>query len=671
MRTAQILLPLFAAAALAQPPVAPTPPVAGTTPAVGRARGDDIGSYNVVQSFETGYRFHTLGGNEGKYRGDVNYGNGLRLLGSNLSVHSREGHGGFFDEILLYTQGLGNDPYQSATLRMQKNRLYRYDLLWRLNEYVNPALAIAGGRHLMNTTRRLQDHDFTLLPQSKFQFRIGYTGNSQDGPALSTIQLFDSRGDEFTPFMNVRRQRNEYRAGFDGELGGFKLSFLRVWDNFKEDSSFLLGSSAGANPADLTALSAFRRAEPYHGNSPLWRVNLRTERRGWAANARLTYVGASRNFALDESAVGTGRLSNPANRQTLVTGDARRPVTAGDLLLSFFPAPRLTITNNTSAYNTRIDGDSIYREINNNLANDNIVYFQFLGIRTWQNTTSATFRAAKWISLFGGYQHSERQIRSIESFDIPPSGGDRTAARQDNTVNSGRAGIRLKPSRPLTISLDGEIARSDRPFTPISDRNFHGVGARAQYKTKTLLVSGAYRQSYNTNSVSFSTYSNRARNLTFDGSWTPLDWFAMDLSYAKLHLDTLSGLAFFAGGQFLEGARYMYLSNIHSANLGVRIAPARRLEFYIGYSVNRDTGDGRRSPAVPPASDPSSVLLSSWQTFPLRFESPQARFSLRLTRKVRWNVGWQYYRYSEDFPVTSPVQDYRAHTGYASVLWAF
>ena len=40
-----------------------------------------------------GYRFATVSGRQETYRADVNYGNGIRLLGSNLSVNSRDGHG--------------------------------------------------------------------------------------------------------------------------------------------------------------------------------------------------------------------------------------------------------------------------------------------------------------------------------------------------------------------------------------------------------------------------------------------------------------------------------------------------------------------------------------------------------------------------------------------------
>src|SRR5262249_19748707 len=100
---------LFAAvtvSAFAQPVVAPTPETVGTP------RGDDVGGYNVINSFEAGYRFADIDGNRGKYRSDVNYLNGIRLFSSSLAINSKDGHGGMFHEIILNTQGLGYDPYE-------------------------------------------------------------------------------------------------------------------------------------------------------------------------------------------------------------------------------------------------------------------------------------------------------------------------------------------------------------------------------------------------------------------------------------------------------------------------------------------------------------------------------------------------------------------------------
>ena len=69
---------VLARAALAQPVVTPTPDQAGSP------RGENTGDYNVVDSVEMGYRWAVVGGDLGKYRSDVNFGDGIRLLSSNL-----------------------------------------------------------------------------------------------------------------------------------------------------------------------------------------------------------------------------------------------------------------------------------------------------------------------------------------------------------------------------------------------------------------------------------------------------------------------------------------------------------------------------------------------------------------------------------------------------------
>lgn len=637
---------------------------------VGSIRGDDFHGYNLVQSWETGYRFADIHGDRGKYRSDVNFRNGVRLLGSNLTVHSKDGQGRFFDTLVLTTQGLGNDPYESAVFRIEKNKLFRYDLLWRRNDYYNPALPISFGNHLIDTTHRWQDHDFVFLPQSKLQLKLGYTRNRQEGPALSTANIFgEHRNGEFPLFESIRRDRNEYRAGADVGLAGFKLSLMRVWDNFKEDSTFL----GAGNPISggLATLSGFRRDEPYHGNTPIWRANLRKQTQLYSANARFTYAGGRRRFTLDELALGTARFTG-FNRQVIVTGDANRPVSSGDLSLSLYPTARLTLNHNTSFHSTRISGDSAYREITDGFRSDALFFFNYLGVRTIASATDAVFEISKMTSVSAGYLFSKRRIRSRETlaFEGDATGPSGATNEQSNTLNAGRFGLRMRPVKPFTISLDAELGRNDRPFTPVSERNYHALGGRAQYKARSFTAGAQYRANYNTNSVAITAHSSRTRSASADFSWTPRGFFAIDAAYLKLHADTASGLAYFGGGQ-LNRAVSIYVSNIHSANLAARFALTSRAELAIGYSLNKDTGDGRGS-----NTPPTGNFLYTVQTFPLRYQSPSARISVRLHQKIRWNAGWQFYDYGEDFGLPVPVggatnQNYRAHTGYASLLWSF
>jgi hypothetical protein len=221
--------------------------------------------------------------------------------------------------------------------------------------------------------------------------------------------------------------------------------------------------------------------------------------------------------------------------------------------------------------------------------------------------------------------------------------------------------------------LDGEIGRANHPFTPKSDGHFQALGARVQYKHKSLLLSAYAQSNYNNNSITLTAYSSHARTYAANASWTPRAWLSFNADYSKLHLDTLGGLSFFDSGNLLQNQYSLYISNLQTGNLGVRFVIGKRVDLYAGYSHVQDTGDGR-STAAGAGFGPTIPEFQIAQTFPLRFISPLGRLSVKLTNRVRWNVGYQYYGYHEDFFTGQgflPDQAYRAHTGYTSVLWSF
>jgi hypothetical protein len=665
---------ILARAALAQPVVTPTPDQAGSP------RGENTGDYNVVDSVEMGYRLAIVGGDLGMYRTDVNFGNGIRLLSSNLSVNSKDGHGRWFDTIVFTTLGLGNDPYQSVTLRVEKNKLYRYDMLWRLDDYYDPGLTVAAGEHLMDTSRRMQDHNLTLFPQSKVQLHMGYSRNTEDGPELSTVQLFDnsnsSLGSTFPLFSNVRTVQNEFRLGADVELAGFKLTLMHSWVYFREDENDTeSGLTSGDNPSAGVTLTQFQRTAPYHGVSPYWLGNLNRSSKYWGVNGRLTYVGGRGDYVLNEGAFGVTPLG-AQNQQVVVGGNAARPSITGDLSISLFPTSRLTVVNNTSVDSLRIDGDSGFLQFNDATQTANTLDFRYLGIQTIANSTDLHYRLTHWLSLYGGYHYSTRRIQDIEDYTAPGTAATDLSYEQENQQQEGLFGIRIKPLKAMTISLETDTGRANHPFTPISPRNYQALGGRFDYHIRKLTFNAAYKENYNNNSITLTSYSSRARNYSAGGSWAPFDWLTLDASYAKLHLDTVSGVAFFAGLPLtaptseVTGLNEIYISNIHSGNLIARIVVKRRVDLYLGYNITRDTGDGRNSAAPADLTGPLSLFVPV-QTFPLSYQSPLVRISVRLNPKLRWNVGWQFYDYHEEFGLESFYQGYHANTGYSSMSYSF
>lgn len=692
--TRAYLLLAFLGAASAQQVVTPTPEQ------VGPPRGDTIGNYNITQSFETGYRFHLVSGDEGEYRSDANYGNGIRLLGSSLSINSKDGHGSWFDEISLTTTGLGNDPYESASLRAGKNGLYQYNMTWRMDDYFNPGLTVSGGQHLMDTTRTLQDHDLTLLPQSKIRFHLGYSRTADNGPALSTAQEFNSSGEAFPVFENVKQQFNEYRLGVEGEFAGFHFTVLHRWEYYKDDSPYTsAGVFAALNPDDGTVVQQFSRPQRLHGRSPTWMGNLFTKRKYWGATARAAYTMGVGNFALNEFAGGLGLFGSPTTRQIAVGGQAQRPDFVGDFNLNLFPTSKLTVVNATTVNSQRISGDSVYSEINNNLSSGATLYFQYLGVRTIVNDTDADYSANKWIGFYAGYHYSDRSVTTIQGQGqyLVPSAFGALQWEVSNVLQSGVAGVRLRPLTGLMVNLEAEVDRNNHPLTPQSPAHFQTLNGRVSYKLKKVQLSSQYREVYNANpQFGFLVAASHSRNYNANASWSPKDWFSIDASYSKQHLDSDSFLAFFSGvarGSLTTG-QSIYLSNIQSGSLSVRVGIGHRADLYFGYSIVKDTGDGRAAPSptvsgtpagtiggpIVTAGQPSggvvvgdatTALLQSVQTFPLTYQSPLARLSYRITPKVRWNFGWQYYDYAELFHVFGYNRNFRANTGFSSVLWSF
>jgi hypothetical protein len=634
-----VALSLFAAGLSGQV-IAPTPDPVGPT------RGDDWKDYNVVNSFETGYRFLSLSGNQNKYRSDENFGSGIRLLSSFVGVNSKNGHGVLFDEFVLSTQGLGGDPYESASLRIQKNRIYEYNLLWRRNDYFNPGLTTDGGQgqHLLDTATTLQDNNLTLFPQSRIKFFLGYSRNTQDGPGISTVQSLTSTGDVFPVFTNVHQIQNDYRLGGEIRWWGMTLNVLHGWEDFKDDST--------------DSANQFSRSAPNHGTSPYWQVALFRNSHWIDVNGRFTYTGGRRAFVTTENSVGT-------NQQIVTYGNASRPVATGNLTVSVFPTSKLTIANHTSLYNIRTDGDSAYLQINNSTGVANTLYYQYLGIRTVANDTDLDYKIQKWFDVHAGYEYSNRRIASTSQFAQVGTPGT-VPYLQTNELNSGKVGFRAQPLSRLTITVNAEFGRASRPFTPKSDSNYNLLTGRIQYKWKSLQLSAWSQANYNDNSVLLSDYNSHGRSYAGSAAWSPLKWFAFDASYSKLHLETLGGIAFFAQNVLFANQQSYYLSNLHTGTLAARFS-LKRFDVYLGYSRVQDTGDGRAIPTQVVAG-PDLAAFRMAQTFPLTFQSPQARVSFRISERLRWNAGYQYFGYHEEF---SSGENYLAHTGYTSLLWSF
>ena len=95
--------------------------------------------------------------------------------------------------------------------------------------------------------------------------------------------------------------------------------------------------------------------------------------------------------------------------------------------------------------------------------------------------------------------------------------------------------------------------------------------------------------------------------------------------------------------------------------------PLRRLTFFASYRINQDDGQGGQV-----SNMPAGLFISS---YPMSYQSPEGRLSLRLHRRLDANFGYQYYNYNESkftqIGYNVPPQNYHAHIPYASLRFYF
>ncbi|MDA1233879.1 MAG: hypothetical protein O3A53_03665 [Acidobacteria bacterium] len=641
-----ILATMIAATAWPQPVLTPTPDRPGAP--------EKRGGYTVSNSFETGYRFATVGGNRDVYDSSVNFGNGVRLFEGELRIDSLDGKNKWLDEFAFNVRGGPGDPYQSNVVKAEKHGLYRYDLQLRTTEYYNRLPALWEGEHSLRTQRTLQSHNLILRPGSRFEILLGYDRNRRTGPGFFSEGIPSAAGAfRRTNFLrlaqDVRQENNEYRAGFNLRAGGLLLTATQALDNYKDDTTFGETLIPSVLP-NMQLTSGLSRSEPFHGNTHITQVAVRTERERWIGfQGNFAYVEGRRNSVLSESVTGTATTGASTLRQTFVFGDAGRTQGSGEFTVTLLPSAKWTLTNTVSANNMRIDGTSDLLEVS--IFRNQLLQIEHLGVRHIANATEANYRPTDQLGLYGAYRHSERRVRTQSS--IPQFNSGEPLLGVDNSVDVGAAGIRWTPMREIRASLDVEIGRADQPLTPVSPRKFHNERARVSWRRDGFSVAGFFKNEINDNRVALSDYSSDRQSAGASVFWADADGNVMiDGGYSWLSASTSAGIFNLINPG--QAARTVYESNLHTLQFSAQVRLQKRATLYLGYTSAKDTGDGRDvisisgnlTPTYPSYSfDGANFFVS----LPLTYQSPQARLTIAISDRLAWNFGWQYYSYEERF----------------------
>jgi hypothetical protein len=310
-----------------------------------------------------------------------------------------------------------------------------------------------------------------------------------------------------------------------------------------------------------------------------------------------------------------------------------------------------------------------------------------IGDQRFSDSLDANYRIAKWLGVHAEYRYTARWL--VDNLIRSGTTNNKDLNKLNNHLNAGTFGIRVKPLKPLSLDVDATIGRDNSPLNPISPAHYHNIRARAEYRqSKRLRFGAAYRQGYNLNApdpVVFtnafgppppSYYASHSRDLSFSSAFTLSNRWSLDASYNKRHLDTFANLWTEQPAPnsvtivSVPGNYSRYISNLHNVSFIARTSIERRGTLYLGYTISKDTGDGRSVQNLG-FTDPAKSFLATNNTFPMTYQAPMVRLSIKMSEKLQWNGGWEFFRYNQKFAYFGYMPYYRAQTGYTSITWTF
>lgn len=716
MVTVIAMLAITSKAQQATPATSPKPVTDGAVTAP-----DSLGDYLVTSSLEFGYRGISVDGDHNKFQSDLNYKAGPRVFDSSFLMKSKDGNGGLFDSLLVTSTGWGADPQGTFRISAEKPKWYRFDANYRrfkyfrfLNSFANPnwvfspaTFSVAPksftGEHGNDARMQVGDFDLTILPKNeKIRFNVGYSPERLSGLAGTNYHV---GGNEFNLLSNLKSRANDFRFGADGKLGPIDFSFLQGFRRFRDDSFI----NQAVPPINLNptaaSLTSYHRDEPSRGSVNFTRFSVHSlVAKRLDITGRIIYSKATADFVFAESF--TGRNWNPrvtgwpptppaATPNTLnlgqynISGTTERPNTLGDIGVTLLATDKLRISNTFRVEDFKIDGSGIFSDFfsitrgsgatlrTDTVGFNNLDATRNTKYRKYQNTIEGDYQFTNRYAVHLGYRYGQRHIEeSSEGFNFgsngsfsPPAVRSSDFIEEENHTHAVIGGFKARPAQNWTIYFDAEHGTADNVFTRIGNYDYTNFRGKSRYSpTKRLSFNAAIIAKNNANpseiaGVSIEDFGVSVKSRTFSSSidWTANSNVSINTGYNFNWVNSNAVVDYFFNSIRHPFGHSLYYVRNHFFFFDTVTRLHPRATLYAAYRINKDTGQGSR--LADPTGNPGFLIAS----YPMSFQSPEARLAIKLSRWLDWNVGYQYYNYTESTLVGPRPENYRAHLPYTSL----
>jgi hypothetical protein len=602
---------------------------------------------------DLGYRWGTgVAGSFDTYRSIVNLGSGPKFLGADLTLTDPEHR--WYDEILLRSDGWGDEPSSAVNLEARKSGLYDFNASYRdfayfnfLPSYADPLLGqgVVLDEQSFDTRRKIASLSLDLRPG---HWWTPYFGWDHDASAGTGASVFVSNGNEYPVPNQLRDSTDLYRGGVRFERPRFHVTLEEGGTAFKSDQSLFqspgsvnFGNSSApifGQTLDLTSLQA---AYGIGGASAYSKALLTANPTSWLdIYGQFLFSQPDSNVHYQQYDTGNLYLQSQilfySSEQQLTAAMAQQPHTTASLGAEIRPLKRVRIVENWMT--DRLHGAGAAQSTQSFLLASLLA--TTLASNYSQEAVDVFFDATSKLTLRGGY----RYVWGDASYAFLPPAGLASSDREQLRRNVGVGSATFHPTQKISLTGEFEGASSSGVYFRTSLYNYQKLRAQARYQVlQSLSISADFTLLNNQNPLAGTTYDYTSHQESLSLYWSPRGSRIFDIEGSYSRSDLRSQIGYLDPGT-LSPQLSSYRDDAHTASAlfdlnwpgGKRFAP----KLAAGGSFFRSSG-----------SRPTS------------YYQPMAKLWVPLGKHVSWFSEWRYYGYGEVFNLYEGFRTHLVTTG--------
>jgi hypothetical protein len=717
----------------------------GTSQAQAAPEVVERGGYVIHQSVEIGYRVSDVTGSEQMYNSLVDLRTGPRFLDQSLSMQSQMHDGLLFDNLFINSFGWGGDPNNGLRARVDKNKWYDFRANFRRDQTdfdynllanplnpstSSPSIPVTSSPHAFATRRRMSDFDLTFLPQSKIDFRLGYSRNNMTGPSYSSVH----EGTDALLYQAWNTTLNSYRFGADVKLlPRTVISYDQFLDYYKGDTNWQLAPFAQAllpgtggtvelglpidtanknpcviNPPATSLIDSTRtltntacngyfnynRSNRIRTSTPTERVSLHsTYFQLLELTASYAYSSADMNAPLDELFNGLSQRSSIRQETVTGPGQATRISNVADFSAMVHLSEHIRLVDTFRFWGYRIperfssaETDwtctdtttcSLLTPLSATTQSVTTTADQLSFNQSWKrNQVDLVWDGSKHFGGRIGFRYGDKVFHHI--LDFTTGDEDRTVVHEYTPL----VAFWAKPAPGLRFNFDWEHTNNDNAIVRIGPRKETRYRIQGNYTPKPWAVLGSSINLWeSSNGDSLTDYRGHNRNYGFTANLTPRERFGFEFAYNYNDTmqnaficfndsDTTLAVVVNAGNCTLNG--YNDTKNTLLTDGRYTNSTHYGMASVMFKPTTRVTAQVGYSLTSTAGQTPQFNSMQPLGSLQYDYHQPLANIAVDIGHNLTAKAGWNYYQYGEGSFV-GPTNPRYFHTNNAtfSLRWAF